>query len=206
MEALHTLRLAADAAVGGYAGKRRPTWAPALVIGGEFLSTLEALGDIETGDKPVARLWARYTDPTRGPVTCRGFELRPGTERKGYAIYETMLGRDGTWSNGPVWLPPKALPRFLVDDQAAIARRERQRERYDLRCRATELGAQRVLEFAGDASEQMRLGGVLTGACNMCGRGLTDPISLERGIGPECWSHAQHLHRMFDAGREAAAE
>lgn len=26
------------------------------------------------------------------------------------------------------------------------------------------------------------------GVCSECGRGLTDPLSVSRGIGPDCWS------------------
>jgi hypothetical protein len=30
------------------------------------------------------------------------------------------------------------------------------------------------------------------GKCGRCGRTLTDPVSIERGIGPECWSQMGH--------------
>ena len=53
--------------------------------------------------------------------------------------------------------------------------------------RVTELAGQRVAEFAGDPDLQMMIGGKLACACAVCGRALTDAISLERGIGPECW-------------------
>ena len=29
------------------------------------------------------------------------------------------------------------------------------------------------------------------GKCGCCGRPLTDPVSIERGIGPDCWSRYQ---------------
>ena len=53
--------------------------------------------------------------------------------------------------------------------------------------RLYELAKQRVAEFAGDPLAQMIAGAHVTGNCAICGRGLTDPISLERGIGPECY-------------------
>jgi hypothetical protein len=28
---------------------------------------------------------------------------------------------------------------------------------------------------------------VAVGRCKRCGRGLTDPTSVDRGIGPDCW-------------------
>jgi hypothetical protein len=39
----------------------------------------------------------------------------------------------------------------------------------------------------------MRIGAVAARACANCGRTLIDPISLQRGIGPECWDHLQPL-------------
>jgi Family of unknown function (DUF6011) len=85
--------------------------------------------------------------------------------------------------------------------------------RYALRHRATELAAARVAEFAGDQDVQMRFAGRLCGHCCECGRTLTDPKSLEIGIGPECVQHVYWKRpeggfvRMLDAiadGRIAA--
>jgi hypothetical protein len=55
-----------------------------------------------------------------------------------------------------------------------------------LRLRAIELAKLRVLDFAGAPDAQMQLAGRLCGHCCICFKALTDPISLERGIGPEC--------------------
>jgi hypothetical protein len=182
--ALEMLRARADADVDAtaYTGKRRPTWAPPLVLGEELVSTLRELGWLGAEDKPIARLWALFTSPREryhqatlglapGATRCWGFELRAGAARKGELFFVSSRRRDGTWRNGPVhWSYQRG---------------------YLLRSRATELGAARVLEFAGAPDEQMRLGGILAGICACCGRALTDPISLERGIGPECWGSAQ---------------
>jgi hypothetical protein len=46
-----------------------------------------------------------------------------------------------------------------------------------------------VLDFAGAPEAEMQLAGRLCGHCCRCFRLLTDRISLERGIGPECWGN-----------------
>jgi hypothetical protein len=103
---------------------------------------------------------------------------------------------------------------LLAEGQAAD-QREYQAclEHYELGRRATELAAARVVEFAGDYDVQVRLAGRLCGHCCECFRLLTDPKSLEIGIGPECvqkvcWVSPQgSLVRMIDAiadGRIAA--
>ena len=55
-----------------------------------------------------------------------------------------------------------------------------------LRQRVIELARVRVLEFAGAPGLQMQAASRLWGRCFNCGKELTDPISLERGIGPDC--------------------
>jgi hypothetical protein len=68
------------------------------------------------------------------------------------------------------------------DSAAAQAHHHRQH----LRARAVALAKARVLDFAGAPGLQMQLAGRLCGQCFHCFRALTDPISLERGIGPDC--------------------
>lgn len=46
----------------------------------------------------------------------------------------------------------------------------------------------KVEAVAADPLGQARLYGKLTGVCGCCGRELTDPVSIERGIGPICES------------------
>lgn len=263
---LDALRLTADAMVAGYAGKRRPSWAPALVLEGELLSLLRSVNWIKEDGKPVARLWARFTDPRRGPVRCMGFELRAGEARSGVCFFESMREASGAWRNGPCWCEPMPPRSYGIYDEArhleAIAkereayaqaqremcrqgrseaeyddaweselsaskeldaelrkmgvfrlrtpeqiRKEHQdyelaRERHRKLSRITELGAARVADFAGRSGEEMRLGALMTKACSCCGRALTDPVSLERGIGPECWSFAQYLQSIFERNAE----
>jgi hypothetical protein len=66
--------------------------------------------------------------------------------------------------------------------------------RYKACTRMTALATERMLTFAGDAQGERQRSARVTGSCCICGKTLTDKLSLERGIGPEC---IQHL-RTFD--------
>ena len=70
-----------------------------------------------------------------------------------------------------------------AEDLAGVQARA---QRHQLRRRAIGLAKARVLEFAGAPGAQMQAAGRLSGHCFNCFRELTDPISLERGIGPDC--------------------
>jgi hypothetical protein len=74
-------------------------------------------------------------------------------------------------------------------DAEDLAREQGRRRRHNLRLRAIELASARVLDFAGAPNVQMQLAGRLIGRCCICRKELTDPISIERGIGPECIRH-----------------
>ena len=71
--------------------------------------------------------------------------------------------------------------------QAAKAERE---VRNQQRSRLLELARERVIEFGGGDDtvmmSQMTAGARVTGACCICGAVLTDPVSVEYGIGPIC--------------------
>jgi hypothetical protein len=182
--ALESLCVTANEIVANYSGTRRPSWAPALCLEGELVSVLRTLEWLKPKDKDVARLWARFTDPQQGPVSCVGFELRAGQTRSGKRFFETYRRvKTGEWRSGPTWLLPK-------DPENKWAKR------FPMLERATELGARRVAEFAESPHEQMMLGGVYTSTCCICGRTIHDPISLERGIGPECWAQHQGGRRI----------
>jgi len=45
---------------------------------------------------------------------------------------------------------------------------------------------EQLLEIANDPLAAVKLHGLQTGTCSCCGRELTDPESVERGIGPVC--------------------
>ena len=119
-----------------------------------------------------------------------------------------------SYSGKPEWENPfKEFTQVLgqVEQRLAAAEAEEQAryhkalDRYQLRCRATELAATRAAEFAGDQDVQMRTAARLCGHCCECFRTLTDPKSVEIGIGPECVQHVcwkspeGGLVRMIDA-------
>jgi hypothetical protein len=72
-------------------------------------------------------------------------------------------------------------------DRADAADAQKHHDDTLLRQRALELARARVLDFVGAPGAQMQAAARLWGHCCCCGKGLTDPISLERGIGPDCW-------------------
>jgi Family of unknown function (DUF6011) len=74
-------------------------------------------------------------------------------------------------------------------------------QRYE---RLHELARQRVSAFAGNPYPQMIAGARVTGNCAICGRQLTDPTSVERGIGPECYGHIAPALRSYVERRAAA--
>src|SRR5262249_36920661 len=72
-----------------------------------------------------------------------------------------------------------------------------------LRQRAMNLARARVLDFVGAPDAQMRLAAGICGHCAICFKALTDPISLERGIGPDCHQHKVESIRMLaKSGRD----
>jgi Family of unknown function (DUF6011) len=91
----------------------------------------------------------------------------------------------------------------LEERQAAL---QAAKEVHHKQCeRLHELACQRVAEFAGDPFPQMVAGAHVTGNCAICGRLLTDPTSIERGIGPECYGHVAPALRAYVERRERAA-
>jgi hypothetical protein len=72
----------------------------------------------------------------------------------------------------------------------------------ELRQRALTLARARVLDFIGAPDAQMQIAARLWGHCCICGKALTDPLSLERGIGPDCFARRVDLiHRCAKEGR-----
>jgi hypothetical protein len=61
---------------------------------------------------------------------------------------------------------------------------DRQRKRQ----RVLELARGRVLEFVGAPDAEMQTAARLWGCCCRCGKTLTDPVSLERGVDPDCFT------------------
>jgi hypothetical protein len=77
------------------------------------------------------------------------------------------------------------------------------RDRQQMRQRALELARARVLEFVGAPDAQMQIAARLWGHCCICGKELTDPRSLERGIGPDCFAaKIKFIQRLAIEGRK----
>jgi hypothetical protein len=86
-----------------------------------------------------------------------------------------------------------------VIDAEDLVEAKKHRDRQQLRQRQLELARARVLDFIGAADAQMQLAARLCGHCCVCFKELTDPISLERGIGPDCLSHKVEFIRSAAA-------
>lgn len=68
------------------------------------------------------------------------------------------------------------------------------------------LARERVIEFGGgDHLTQMVAGALVSGHCCICGKGLTDPVSIERGIGPDCYSQYSKSINAWVAKHRTAA-
>jgi hypothetical protein len=62
------------------------------------------------------------------------------------------------------------------------------------RWRPTKLAEQAAWHRQGgrlDIAEKFETQLVREGRCKLCGRPLSDPDSLERGVGPDCWAARQ---------------
>jgi hypothetical protein len=131
-------------------------------------------------------------------------------------LFEAQRAQSGEWRFGPneyrstfdPYYGPRAHEwrkligrRELANDSSEIDKLTREiaeidakdlegqrakRLREDLRQGVIELARARVLDFAGAPGLQMQAASRLWGRCFNCGKELTDPISLERGIGPDC--------------------
>ena len=109
---LEKLRLQAEAdTVDAGTDKRRPSWGPALVLDDTLIAAFAGL-NYPPLDKPVARLWATFANPSKvgrylrvnvsplpmPEVRCRAFELRLGTKRSGERLLQAKRDNAGLWS------------------------------------------------------------------------------------------------------------
>jgi hypothetical protein len=246
-EAFECLRQRAEAATAADSdSKRRPSWAPPLLLGEELAEACLELGYLTLDDKWIGRLWAEFASPKRTGkylrenvsahplhgISCRGFQLFAGGSRQSVSelLFETQREDNGTWRFGPsLYFSEYHSPRASewsgliresarlhheIEHCAASLSEERRtqidariaeigskigridaedtvdagkyHERQRLKQRVLDLAQARVKDFIGAPAAQMQAASRLCGHCCRCWKELTDPISLERGIGPDC--------------------
>jgi hypothetical protein len=89
------------------------------------------------------------------------------------------------------------LTRLVAEiDAQDLATANKRRLHSEQRTRVLQLAQQRVLEFVGAPDAQMQAAARLCGHCCICFKALTDPISLERGIGPDCYATCVNFIRI----------
>lgn len=151
-----------------------------LFAGSERGSTSELLFEAQ---RTPAGIW-RF-----GPELNAGGHFYPshGWQRLTHARFEVEDRRE----RGEAWPDDQARLDRLTQEIAEIDARDlaattEQQKFAGQRNRALELARERVLSFVGEPDAQMQLAARLWGHCCICGKTLTDPLSLERGIGPDC--------------------
>jgi hypothetical protein len=170
LDFFESLRARAEAIVADAPMTRRPSCGLPLTLGAE-LAYLCLERDWLFADEPfVGRRWAVWFDPRNrhrpdwaspDRHVCCGFTFRLGDKQRDRQRGNIEL-RVAKHSNG-VW----ALTRFGFDTRDLILRR--------------------LAAFAGSSEREIAEAAKLLVVCRCCFRALTDPISIERGIGPECF-------------------
>ena len=98
-------------------------------------------------------------------------------------LYDIGISADGSLHN------PRGYPDATVRAAVAAAE-ERRRQRRSISARkAAETRRKRTEKRTYEVARRI-VGGHMFGPadhCQICGRGLDDPVSIERGIGSECW-------------------
>lgn len=137
--------------------RRRPYWAPPMIVADELLQLYRNLDYLGPDDPPIARLWAVFAPPEKlvfarkdPDLRCEGFQLHAGRSRQKISqiLFEVRRGKTGHWQFGP---------------KLHTGSSELDQDRHQWRARAIELARARVLDFAGAPDVQMRLAGRLCG-------------------------------------------
>jgi hypothetical protein len=114
----------------------------------------------------------------------------------GQMLFAIGVRPDGTLHN------PNDYPEALVRDAIAAATARQQARRQTAAAKGVETRrrrrAARVHELATRWADGWALGP--RAGCGICGRRLTDPVSIGRGIGSECW---EELLQAIDGRIEA---
>jgi hypothetical protein len=182
---------------------KRPTFAPPIhPLGEELVTLLFEVNWLSADELAIARLWARFTSPRRGPVRCEGFELRAGQKHNGGKIWTGQyFDKERVLENLERQIEEATKPQVLsfLEDALRVTRAKTGGWSFGPRWswsgepgqleklkRIVELGHTRVMSFAGDPDTQIRAGGRYWGHCAICGKALSEPHSIEYGVGPEC--------------------
>jgi hypothetical protein len=171
----------AEALVRLYA-QHASSWAPALPFPPKMVAILEqlkVLGYSAEGALSYGRIWRKPSDRTF---------LRVGATRKGEALTQIYHTYDSRWMTGmSLWRPAHSeCDRSTPDGARGLAEQAREEEIYRLRVELQSLGFSLIKAFVAAPEPMLIQGAQLTGKCCICGRTLTDPDSVSRGIGPEC--------------------
>jgi Family of unknown function (DUF6011) len=162
--------------------RRRPVWAPPIPFPPglvEALNELQRCQPCLDGNLQFGRLWTNWRFPRWGPTKINQFSLRLGTSRAGTVITTIDCYQD-RWTIGPRYLSP-------------YSNQEIDRRMFELRKTIRDLGLVVITDFL-QAPETTALSGArLSGICCCCYRVLTDPLSVELGIGPECRKSSRRI-------------
>jgi hypothetical protein len=186
MEFFEILRARVEDMVKDAPMTRRPSCGLPLALGAELSELCYAHKWLGPDDPPVGRLWAQWLDPRNQwrPAwapndhhVCCGFALQLGNKRgRGATLFRaTKRHRNGEWA--------KSLWRSDMD----------------------EIVLRRLATFGDAPDTGIAEGARLLTICRCCFRVLTDPISIERGIGPECFGKADSLAEVYRQ-RQASAD
>jgi hypothetical protein len=130
--------------------------------------------------------WSQDQQPAVAPAGRPAPVARPKTWAALQPFAKLHAGRlSFAKKNGePLW--------WVLFDDALVGKAEDETViSFGQKVRAAGLDAADILaaldEFERDPAAALKAHGIATGSCGCCGRELTDPQSIERGIGPICW-------------------
>jgi hypothetical protein len=131
------------------------------------------------------------------------FAIKRWVGRDGNVMLTLEVEGSGDWNAGT-----RAIKMFHVDAGGGRILPARDPRNED---RLLQYAAQCALVYAWNGSEALPTPAngtvevVESDNCGMCGRVLSDPVSIERGIGPECFGRATGGRTITGRGRATAA-
>lgn len=115
------------------------------------------------------------------------FVWSPTADERGHhaRLFDVGINDDGTLHNPNGYAPELVLAAI----GAATARRDHRR--FEAAAKAAATRRRRREKRVHEAAARIDVGP--RQACYVCGRGLADEQSIDRGIGPECWQDVLEL-------------